>query len=79
MYETREKVTVKKEPFSNWFDRRASGLNLKLILRNIWRNSSINHQRLPSIQACSFIKNYMPARIYIYIIYTHQTALNIRP
>lgn len=79
MYETREKVTVKKESFSNWFDRRASGLNLKLILRNIWRNSSINHQRLPSIQACSFIKNYMPARIYIYIIYTHQTALNIRP
>ena len=72
MYETREKVTVKKEPFSNWFDRCASGLNLKLILRNIWRNSSINHQRLPSIQACSFIKNYMLARIYVVVNFLFQ-------
>lgn len=85
MYETREKVTVKKEPFSNWIlslrERtqpwaEAYASDLKLILRNIWRNSSINHQRLPSIQACSFIKNYMPAGI---CVYTHHAALNIRP
>ena len=65
-------LQLKKNHSAIEFYRFSSGLNLKLILRNIWRNSSINHQRLPSIQACSYQK-LLHARQHIY------TYIRIKP